>query len=1175
MGRIPAFLELAALERAAAAWLDWMGPMSWQVALLVVVLFGVALLARKASPRFRYFLWCLVLVKLCLPPSIAFVTGIGRWLPAAPAPRMEARVEPLAPSIPPPGIAPIAPLYPAEESVVAAPPAAVETAIEVASPAEKSSLRISWRQAVFAVWIAGVLGMAGAVFSGYWRVRRRLSRCVPVEDPGILAAFRDARERLGIRGKRIRLLASPDRSSPILLGLLRPRIVIPSDALEKLPQEQLRPILLHELAHVRRRDLWVNWIQVILQALYWFHPFVWLANMRLRREREMIVDDLVLAHLEGGHETYGTSLLNILKQAVRRRMLAPGYIGIIETRGSLVARLRRILDANRKLSVRLGWLSAAVILALALILIPQAQSKARAAAVAEKAKEIASGQERHYVCEWYLIGEVGTGNGGGVAFLEEDANGNIWTSAGPDGSSSIWQFDGQNWHRRYKVEAQGSSIWSAGFDKKEGGMFFATDQGLLHLQDNLWELHTQMSIVHGFGPSTFHHLAKATFNAVPTKLTHADRRGDVWVYSPNIGLFRRTGPYPGNWSQGRIWNEHTTYWPSDGGRTKLINLIGNEPVTCIHAPDAETVLVGTEAGSIWVLREKPSKRHAAGTDVELDAQYPADAIGIAAGVRINAIVTDDKGRVWIAYGKDPTEGGVARLEGGRWKVYNHANSLLPARPVTAIACVGSDRIWAGVDWKDPSVSPSGHGYDKTGLLELSGEGWKYVECEGFQPGIMVLDRGPGQAEERALYNQCYRWITFIRPDSRGNIWVGTQGGLARFVHVQNVGIGFGEAASQELAEHAQTPVEERESSRGSRPGDRPKTTADIKPATPEGVDGRILTEDVIEDFERRNEQEGGALECAILRPPRALLMRAMLGGRLDDTRAKLSLDEAEIAAERQALAEMIIPLIRENVQPDAWKSLNVNIRVKEARFLVFQRPEVIERIRTYLRNAATLLPDANTRVRIVATVLDVEGPMPKKLAALLPKPAPTTGARPSAAIPFLSAPQIEALLKEARKSKKISFGASPALTALNDEKAVLFLGQSESYVKWRASHLSDSDKRDKEARGTVEPGVRLTCRPRVSEDKKHITLSVEMRVASVDRWIQHESAVGTIRAPVVSTKVMQTTVRLPNGGGAYWSGVSGEGASSLFLVSAEIVDAKNPGDAAASAETGAPTTVAE
>jgi len=76
MGWVPAFLE-----RTAAAWLDWMIPMSWQVALLVGILFGVALLARKASPRFRYFLWCLVLAKLCLPPGIAFFTGIGHWLP--------------------------------------------------------------------------------------------------------------------------------------------------------------------------------------------------------------------------------------------------------------------------------------------------------------------------------------------------------------------------------------------------------------------------------------------------------------------------------------------------------------------------------------------------------------------------------------------------------------------------------------------------------------------------------------------------------------------------------------------------------------------------------------------------------------------------------------------------------------------------------------------------------------------------------------------------------------------------------------------------------------------------------------------------------------------------------------------------------------------------------------
>ena len=66
-------------DAAARVWWDWMWPMAWQVVVLATAVLVVTLLARKRSAHLRYWLWCLVLVKLCLPPHLAFVTGIGRW----------------------------------------------------------------------------------------------------------------------------------------------------------------------------------------------------------------------------------------------------------------------------------------------------------------------------------------------------------------------------------------------------------------------------------------------------------------------------------------------------------------------------------------------------------------------------------------------------------------------------------------------------------------------------------------------------------------------------------------------------------------------------------------------------------------------------------------------------------------------------------------------------------------------------------------------------------------------------------------------------------------------------------------------------------------------------------------------------------------------------------------
>jgi len=361
----------ACLDACAGAWLNWMVGMSCQVAALVAVVAVISLLSRKASPRFRYLLWCLVLLKLCLPPDLAFVTGIGQWLPI-PSKLHEDR-----------SLLDATPLDQSGSAGASFRSAAVQSSVSsqaVASPVQSrqaSSPRLPFAQLLFVVWLAGVLAMAALLIRQHLRLRRLLSAGAPVEDPDVLEGFRRAQEIVGVRG-RVGLMAAPGLTSPILVGLTSPRVALPTSALTNLPEDQLRPVMIHELTHLRRHDLWVNWVQVIVQAAYWFHPLVWLANLRLRSEREMIVDDAVLLHLGEDREAYGRSLVSILGQSARRHMVAPGYVGILETRGNLKHRLRRILDAGRKPSVRIGLVPAALLVALALVFIPQGSSESAA-----------------------------------------------------------------------------------------------------------------------------------------------------------------------------------------------------------------------------------------------------------------------------------------------------------------------------------------------------------------------------------------------------------------------------------------------------------------------------------------------------------------------------------------------------------------------------------------------------------------------------------------------------------------------------------------------------------------------------------------------------------------------------------------------------------------------------
>jgi beta-lactamase regulating signal transducer with metallopeptidase domain len=367
---------ITAIDLGGTEWLSWLEAMTWQVSILAAVVFAVSLLARKASPRFRYCLWSLVLIKLCLPPDLSLLTGIGNWLPGeparsmAPAATVNAGTQSLYEAVARPASETTA-LFdratPNRTSSIDIGPAPVRVSPRPATPA------LDWPTGLFIVWAAGVLVVVGFVCRQYIRLRAILSAGKAVDDERIKGVFKRARDSAGVTAN-VDLLSSARVRSPFLFGLFRPRIVIPADTLQTMVPSQIEPILLHELCHVHRRDVWANWFQLVLQAIYWFHPLVWLANLKIRSERELIVDDMVLAHLNGRSEDYGNSLLHIVRQAASRPALAPSYVGISEPGGRIAHRIRRIIDTQRRISLRIGWKSAVLVVGLGLILIPQARS---------------------------------------------------------------------------------------------------------------------------------------------------------------------------------------------------------------------------------------------------------------------------------------------------------------------------------------------------------------------------------------------------------------------------------------------------------------------------------------------------------------------------------------------------------------------------------------------------------------------------------------------------------------------------------------------------------------------------------------------------------------------------------------------------------------------------------
>ncbi|NLF32367.1 MAG: M56 family metallopeptidase [Planctomycetes bacterium] len=327
----------------------------WQGIVLMALLAASLPLLRRRSAALRYALAAAALALLLAAPVATAIL-----LPLGDAARMPAPPAPVAVS-PAGGPAP----------VMAVPAVPVEGAwTDVPAPAAPA---LPWRQRVVravqpilptatAVWLGGVLVLSLVRFGGYARVRAIRRAAVPVDEPSLAAALEALARRLAL-SRPVRLLRSSHVTAPATLGWVRPVILLPMSALTGLDELQLRAILTHELAHIRRADYLLNLLQTVVESLLFYHPAAWWISARVRRERECCCDD-VAAAVCGDRLRYAKALL-----ALEEQRRAPVPLAVAADGGSLVGRVRRLLAApEARPGAVPSWLGGAVVVVAALAL---------------------------------------------------------------------------------------------------------------------------------------------------------------------------------------------------------------------------------------------------------------------------------------------------------------------------------------------------------------------------------------------------------------------------------------------------------------------------------------------------------------------------------------------------------------------------------------------------------------------------------------------------------------------------------------------------------------------------------------------------------------------------------------------------------------------------------------
>ena len=315
-------------------------------AALLVFASLVVLMLRRDSAATRHLVWMVAIVAMLFVPALSALLPQWRVLPewamlstdrntietvvANGSDVIDGRYEAHEIDLPHPANYVPAPELPEPvfQSSYAIPLPPIVSDIRVAAKTETLATAL-WSVLPF-VWVVGFLVLMIRLLAArllLWQVERSASviphgerqgvspPCLPATAinqstafDSVIAAFNAARLQLAVRG-RITLLIHPDKTIPVVWGIIRHRLLLPVAA-QQWSDEQLRSVLLHELAHIKRRDTLSQLLAQIACGLHWFNPLIWFATWRLHVERERACDDLVLASGVRA-SAYAEHLLNV------------------------------------------------------------------------------------------------------------------------------------------------------------------------------------------------------------------------------------------------------------------------------------------------------------------------------------------------------------------------------------------------------------------------------------------------------------------------------------------------------------------------------------------------------------------------------------------------------------------------------------------------------------------------------------------------------------------------------------------------------------------------------------------------------------------------------------------------------------------------------------------------
>lgn len=324
--------------------------------LLATFVLAVNIFARRwLSARQMGILWGIVLFRLLIPVVPSSSISLQNLLPSMIIGEREPRgVDRDSFTIPSYRAAPDAQPHGDTEVVLANPvPATPDAAALVDNLAMLLPL----------IWVAGAGVCLLTTAIAHWRFSQRLKRAEVLDDSRLCALWNSCRQRAEV-SRNVPIMLFDGIEQPAVTGMLCPKLLLPAH-IRELDEQQLRMVMLHELAHVRRWHIAANWLLLLIRAIHWWNPVFWVAAARFRSLREQACDAFAIQRIEGAcTHRYGELLLALAERqssALSWSVMLPASI-----LGFLPALLRKQAMRNRIKALRgavvkrSGWHAIAV-----------------------------------------------------------------------------------------------------------------------------------------------------------------------------------------------------------------------------------------------------------------------------------------------------------------------------------------------------------------------------------------------------------------------------------------------------------------------------------------------------------------------------------------------------------------------------------------------------------------------------------------------------------------------------------------------------------------------------------------------------------------------------------------------------------------------------------------------